>query len=87
MEQDGLLKVRTYTERDMLCVEIIDNGVGIPEEIQTRVYDPFFTTKKMNEGTGMGLDIVQKIVNRHNGVLQLESEPGRTCFRVCLPKE
>ena len=85
MEQDGILKVRTYTEREMLCVEIIDNGAGIPEDIQTRVYDPFFTTKKMNEGTGMGLDIVQKIVNRHNGVLQLESEPGRTCFRVCLP--
>ena len=85
MDEGGTLKVHTYDEHDMVCVEIIDNGSGIPEAAQTRIFEPFYTTKSMNEGTGMGLDIVQKIVNRHQGYIKLESEPGRTCFRVCLP--
>ena len=85
MEPGGTLTIHTYNEHDMVCVEIIDNGAGIPEEAQTRIFEPFYTTKSMNEGTGMGLDIVQKIVNRHQGYIQLDSKPGRTCFRVCLP--
>ncbi|MEM6878991.1 MAG: ATP-binding protein, partial [Bacteroidota bacterium] len=65
--------------------EIEDNGPGIPEEIQRRVFEPFFTTKAVGEGTGMGLDIVKRIVDRHQGLVSVESVTGRTCFRTCLP--
>ncbi len=86
MEQDGMLKIRTYPERNMVCVEITDNGIGIPEDIQTRVFEPFFTTKKMGEGTGMGLDIVKKIVEKHHADIFLTSKKGETTFKLCFPK-
>ena len=81
----GKITIRTYTERDSMCLEIIDNGPGVPEEIQNRIFEPFFTTKGVGEGTGMGLDIVKRIVDRHHGSISLESVPGRTCFRTCFP--
>ena len=82
---DGQLTIRTYRQRDNLCVEFEDNGPGIPEDIQSRVFEPFFTTKGIGEGTGMGLDIVRRVLERHGGSIGLESEPGQTCFRVCFP--
>ncbi len=85
MDEGGTLTLRTYTERHYICVEIIDSGKGIPEEEQTMVFDPFFTTKAMGKGTGMGLDIVKRVMNRHNGTIGLESRPGRTCFKLCFP--
>lgn len=81
----GQLTIRTYQQRDNLCIEFEDNGPGIPEAIQSKVFDPFFTTKGIGEGTGMGLDIVQRVLKRHGGSVAVESEPGRTCFRVCFP--
>jgi signal transduction histidine kinase len=84
-EKDGVLTIRSFHERDSVCVEIEDNGSGIPEDIQSRVFEPFFTTKGIGEGTGMGLDIVKRVINRHNGTISVESEPGRTCFRSCFP--
>ncbi|MEO0789366.1 MAG: ATP-binding protein [Bacteroidota bacterium] len=81
----GKIKIRTFTERGYVCLEIEDNGPGIPEEIQRRVFEPFFTTKAVGEGTGMGLDIVKRIVDRHQGLVSVESVTGRTCFRTCLP--
>ncbi|MEM7572400.1 MAG: ATP-binding protein [Bacteroidota bacterium] len=81
----GKISIRTYTERKSMCLEIIDNGPGVPEDIQNRIFEPFFTTKGVGEGTGMGLDIVKRIVDRHHGSITLESEPGRTCFRTCFP--
>ena len=68
-----------------MCVEICDNGPGIPAEIQKRIFDAFFTTKAVGQGTGLGLDIAQRIVVRHHGELRLQSEPGDTRFQVLLP--
>ncbi|MEW6510725.1 MAG: ATP-binding protein [Bacteroidota bacterium] len=66
-------------------VSVVDDGPGIPAGIQERIFDPFFTTKPVGEGTGLGLDIVRRIVHWHNGDIKLDSRPGRTEFRVRLP--
>lgn len=80
------LTIRTCQKGDRLRVEIEDNGPGIPSEVRTRILEPFFTTKPMGKGSGLGLDTVRRIVeNRHGGSLMVESEPGRTCFSVLLP--
>ena len=81
----GVLTLRTFQERDCVCVEFEDNGPGIPEDIQSRIFEPFFTTKGVGEGTGMGLDIVRRVIEHHNGYVNVDSEPGKTVFRVCFP--
>lgn len=81
----GKLTIRTYRRRDNLCLEFEDNGSGVPEDIQSRIFEPFFTTKGIGEGTGMGLDIVRRVLKRHGGTVAVESVPGKTCFRVCFP--
>ena len=58
---------------------------GIPLEIQSRIFDPFFTTKDVGQGSGLGLDIVRRLVQRNDGEIEVESRPGRTEFRVSLP--
>ena len=86
MNGKGEISLRTYAEEDHVMVEITDNGPGIPEEIQTRIYEPFFTTKPPGKGTGLGLHISHDIVvNRHHGQLLVESNAGGTKFRVILP--
>jgi signal transduction histidine kinase len=85
MNGKGTLRLRTYTEDNCAVVEIVDNGPGIPEDIQARIFEPFFTTKKVGEGTGLGLDTVQRIVKKHKGSIQVESRPGQTCFQIWLP--
>ncbi|NEQ95671.1 MAG: cyclic nucleotide-binding domain-containing protein [Cyanothece sp. SIO2G6] len=86
MGETGTLEIRTCRDRDYARVDIIDSGPGIPQEAQTRIFEPFFTTKAMGKGSGLGLDVVQRIVkNRHQGIVTVSSEPGRTCFTVCLP--
>ncbi len=85
MEEGGSLTLRTYAERRFVCAEVEDNGEGIPEEYQTRIFDPFFTTKSISEGTGMGLDIVKRIINRHKAEIKLQSQPGKTVFKLCFP--
>jgi signal transduction histidine kinase len=85
MKGKGELKIRTMHEGEDVLVEIVDNGEGIPAEIQTRIFEPFFTTKPMGEGTGLGLDTVYRIVRRHRGNVTFASRPGYTCFRVRLP--
>jgi signal transduction histidine kinase len=85
MNGKGKLRLRTYTEDNCAVVEIVDNGPGIPEDIQARIFEPFFTTKKVGEGTGLGLDTVQRIVKKHKGTIQVESKPGQTCFQIWLP--
>jgi signal transduction histidine kinase len=82
---DGQLTLRTRTQGERVCIEIADNGPGIPEDLQARIFDAFFTTKPVGQGTGLGLDIAQRIVVRHHGELRLESQPGGTTFRVLLP--
>lgn len=85
LEPEGKLTIDAYEERDSICIEVTDNGHGIPEDIQTRIFEPFFTTKSMDEGTGIGLDIVQKIIKKHNGSIGVNSVPGKTTFKVCIP--
>ncbi|MEM6320845.1 MAG: ATP-binding protein [Bacteroidota bacterium] len=78
----GVIKVRTFMDCDYVCVAIEDNGSGIPEDILSRIWEPFFTTKGVGEGTGMGLDMVKKIVTRHRGYIGVVSNPGKTVFNV-----
>lgn len=85
MQGKGDLRVRTYREGDCVVVEIGDNGPGIPQEVQPHIFEPFFTTKGVGEGTGLGLDTVQRIVKKHRGNIQVNSKPGDTRFQVWLP--
>ncbi|MEL6606029.1 MAG: ATP-binding protein [Cyanobacteria bacterium J06614_10] len=80
------ITVRTCSKNNNVYVEIEDNGPGISAEVKGRILEPFFTTKPMGKGTGLGLDVVRRIVqNRHGGSLLIDSGPGKTCFSVCLP--
>jgi len=81
----GELRVRTYRDGGCVVVEIGDNGPGISPEVQTHIFEPFFTTKGVGEGTGLGLDTVQRIVKKHRGTIQVNSKPGDTLFQVWLP--
>lgn len=82
----GKLIIRTEKDHEFVKVSIIDNGPGIPEELVSRIFDPFFTTKGIGKGTGMGLDVVSRIVNQqHHGSVKVTSEPGKTIFIVCFP--
>jgi two-component system, sensor histidine kinase ChiS len=85
MNNQGRLTVEVQPQNHHLCVSITDSGTGIPQEIQDKIFQPFFTTKPAGEGSGLGLDIVRKIVEKHQGQIEFESAPGRTTFRVCLP--
>lgn len=85
MEGKGQLQVRVYPQGSTAVVEIIDSGPGIPVQLRERIFEPFFTTKPAGEGSGLGLDIVRRIVDKHQGRIEVESEPGRTCFRILLP--
>src|SRR5215218_8453685 len=82
----GVLSLRATRTEDGVEIEIADNGPGVPLEVQKGIFQPFFTTKRMGAGTGLGLDIVYRIVvNRHGGTIRLASEPGDTRFVVRLP--
>ena len=70
MDGKGELRVRTYREDTCVVVEIGDNGPGIPQEIQAHIFEPFFTTKGVGEGTGLGLDTVQRIVKKHRAIFR-----------------
>jgi signal transduction histidine kinase len=85
MEGKGELRIRTYRDDRCVVVEIGDNGPGISPEIKPRIFEPFFTTKGVGEGTGLGLDTVQRIVRKHRGSIQVTSKPGDTRFQVSLP--
>jgi signal transduction histidine kinase len=81
----GELRVRTYSDGNCAVVEIGDNGPGMTPEVEAHIFEPFFTTKGVGEGTGLGLDTVQRIVKKHRGSIQVDSEPGNTRFQVWLP--
>jgi signal transduction histidine kinase len=86
-ESGSVRQLTVHTARDPMgvLVEIADTGSGIPAEIQNRIYDPFFTTKPVGEGTGLGLDAVSRIVLKHRGDIQVDSKPGDTRFQIRLP--
>ena len=85
MRGKGELRVRTYRDDNCVVVEIADNGPGISPEVQPHIFEPFFTTKGVGEGTGLGLDTVQRIVKKHRGNIQVNSKPGDTRFQVWIP--
>lgn len=83
--ESGRVEVLAKREKERVIVRVIDNGAGIPAEVLPRIFDPFFTTKPMGHGTGLGLDIVRRLVRHNDGEISVESNPGRTEFRVSLP--
>jgi signal transduction histidine kinase len=86
MQAHGELALHTSANESDVIVEIIDNGPGIPSEIQPRIFEPFFTTKGPGVGTGLGLHIAYNIVvHKHHGQIEVASKPGETRFRVVLP--
>jgi len=85
MSGQGELRIHAYRDDQSAVVEIGDNGPGIPPEIKPHIFEPFFTTKAVGQGTGLGLDTVQRIVRKHRGSIQVRSKPGDTCFQVWLP--
>jgi signal transduction histidine kinase len=86
MQGQGELRLRTFCEDNFAVVEIGDSGCGIPAEIKPYICDPFFTTKGVGEGTGLGLNTVQTIVRKLGGSIQINSKPGDTRFQVWLPR-
>ncbi len=86
MEGGGTLDIATRRDGDAVVVDVGDSGVGMPPEVATRAFEAFFTTKGVGQGTGLGLDIAQRIVvERHRGTISIESRPGRTVISVRLP--
>jgi signal transduction histidine kinase len=83
--KEGRVEVLASRDATGVLVRIVDNGPGIPPDIRDRIFDPFFTTKPMGLGTGLGLDIVRRLVRHNDGEIGVESRPGRTEFRVLLP--
>ena len=78
-------EVSETSQVSAVIVEITDSGPGIPDAIKDRIFEPFFTTKPAGEGSGLGLDICKKIIDKHHGKIDFDSQPGRTTFRVWLP--
>jgi signal transduction histidine kinase len=81
----GHVNVTAEQHGTTVVVSVTDDGTGIPSDIQENIFDPFFTTKPVGEGTGLGLDIVRRVVQWHNGDIKVESRPGRTEFRITMP--
>ncbi len=91
-----MIRIRTWAEKKSagpngsqadLCISVSDNGVGIPPENQPLIFDPFYTTKPVGVGTGIGLGIVQRIVDQYGGPIPFTSEPGNTQFVIRLPSD
>jgi len=83
--ESGRVEVAAERNSRRVVVRIADDGPGIPAEIRDRIFDPFFTTKPVGQGTGLGLDIVRRLVQHNDGEIAVESRPGRTEFQVALP--
>jgi signal transduction histidine kinase len=84
--QKGTVAIRTWQEGDNVCIAVVDDGPGIPEENKKLIFEPFFTTKPTGQGTGLGLDIVRHIVvDKFGGEIKVNSVPGKTDFTVKLP--
>jgi signal transduction histidine kinase len=86
LPQKGRIEIRTEMAGDQAVITVVDNGVGIPPEHQEHVFEPFYTTKAEGVGTGLGLDIVRRIVHdKLRGSVTFTSEPGKTVFTVRIP--
>jgi two-component system, NtrC family, sensor kinase len=87
MDNQGTLTIDAIAQNQQIKIRITDSGAGIPDEIKDKIFQPFFTTKPPGEGSGLGLDIVKKIVEKHDGTIEVESVPGKTAFTVSIPIE
>ncbi|AOY79864.1 response regulator [Moorena producens JHB] len=87
MDSKGTLTIDVRKQDDQIKVSFTDSGKGIPPEVIPKIFQPFFTTKPPGEGSGLGLDIVKKIVDKHQAQIEVESGPGKTTFTVMLPIE
>ena len=85
MNYKGTLAIEVLHKANQIIVQMIDSGAGISPDILPHIFDPFFTTKPMGEGSGLGLDIVHKIIQKHDGSIEVQSQPGQTTFTVSLP--
>ncbi|NME70796.1 sensor histidine kinase [Flammeovirga aprica] len=85
LEEKGTIGIRTSFDDENVKIYFTDTGKGIPEEIRSRIFEPFFTTKGIGKGTGLGLDITKKIIDKHEGTIKVTSQPGNTEFRITLP--
>ena len=86
MDNKGILTIEVKSTSEKIIISVKDTGSGISDELKNLIFDPFFTTKAIGEGTGIGLDIVKRIVDNHNGNIYFESEMNKgTTFYVELP--
>jgi len=85
LDGQGEIAIETQPADGGVRIRVIDSGPGIPDDVMHRMFEPLFTTKPRGEGSGLGLSIVRRILERHGGRIQVESRPGRTCFEVWLP--
>jgi signal transduction histidine kinase len=83
--ESGQVEITALRERNRVVVRVIDNGPGIPKHIQEQMFEPFFTTKPVGKGTGLGLDIVRRLLGHNDGTIEVDSSPGRTEFSVRFP--
>ncbi len=84
--EDAVLTIKTELQKDEISVKIMDNGNGIPEDIQEKIFEPFYTTKEIGKGTGLGLDVVRNIIEKHSGKIEFKSDGNGTVFEVKIPK-
>jgi signal transduction histidine kinase len=85
MANKGTLTIEVTQQDAKILTRITDSGKGIPQEIHQKIFEPFFTTKPPGEGSGLGLEIVKKIIEKHDGTIEVDSTPGKTTFTVSLP--
>lgn len=85
LDEEGNIEITAESKNGRLFLFFKDNGAGIPEDVQSKIFDPFFTTKDVGKGTGLGLDVVHKIVTKHDGEIKVHSKPGETIFELIFP--
>lgn len=86
MDFKGSLDIKVFRDNNYVVATFKDSGKGIPEEIRDKIFEPFFTTKPSGEGSGLGLDIIKKIVKEHKGKLTFDSKVNEgTTFKIKLP--